>query len=213
MGRDRKCTRWALSLRMRHIAIAALLFVTCIRSHAQHSWEIGKTETLWRQRYSNCDYGVYILLPAGVVAHGTLPPGPNHGVAIRLPDVGSTSEIDVSKADRYIWTNAEYNISDDPSRNSTLAVYSSLFIEGKQGTLTRESSRLGSLPATRLKLIYKTSNGVAVEELVFAQRADIVYELGLKTTETSYQQDVRHFEELVKGFRLGPLPKGLCSNE
>lgn len=155
---------------------------------------------------------MYILLPEGVVAHGTLPPSPNHGVAIRLPDVSSTSEMDVEKADRYLWTNAEYNMSDDSSREGTLKWYSSVYFEGKQGILSRTSTRLGSLPATRLKFTYKTPNGDAVDEIVFAQRADIVYELGLKTAGSTYQQDVAQFEELLRGFRLSALPKGECSN-
>lgn len=197
---------------MRHVATAALLFLVCVPSHAQHPWENGETETLWRQRYGNCDYGMFMLLPPGVVAHGTLPPAPNHGVAIRLPDVGSTSEIDVSRAARYAWVNAEYNMSDDRSHKGTVALYSSLFAERKRGALTKRSARLGSLPATRLKVIYQTPNGIAVEELIFAQRADIVYELGLTTTKTSYKEDLKRFEGLVSGFRLSPLPKGQCSN-
>ncbi len=200
------------SLRMRHIATTVLLVVICLPSLAQHPWENAKTETLWRHRYGNCDYGMFVLLPAGVVAHGTLPPSPNHGVATRLPDVGSTSEIDVSKASRYVWVNAEYNVTDDFSAKGTVAFYSSTFVGGKNGTVTKQSTRLGSLRATRLKVIYQTPNGVVVEELVFGQRADIVYELGLKTTETSYQEDVGRFEQMVRGFRLSPLPKGKCSN-
>ncbi len=103
-------------------------------------------------------------------------------------------------------------MSDDSSREGTLRWYSGVFFEKRQGALAKTSTRLGSLPATRLKLMYKIPNGVAVEEVVFAQRADIVYELGLRTTEATSQQDVAHFEELLKGFRLSALPKGPCSN-
>ncbi len=208
--------RWNTAFHMRPIATAVLLFILCISSHAQHPWENAKTETLWRQRYGNCDYGMFMLLPAGVVAHDTLPPSPNHGVAIPLPNVDSTSEIDISKAARYVWVNAEYNSSDSSldssSRQGTVAFYISSFLEGKHGTVTKQSARLGSLPATRLKVIYQTRNGVVVEELIFAQRANIVYELGLKTTKTSYQEDRSRFGQLARGFRLSPLPKGECSN-
>lgn len=209
---DTNITRWDTAFHMRPIATAVLLFIVCISSHAQHPWENSKNETLWRQRYGNCDYGMFVLLPVGVVAHGTLSPSPNHGVAIPLPNVDSTSEIDVSRASRYVWVNAEYDMSDSSSRRGTVAFYISSFLEGKHGTVTRQLSRLGSLSATRLKVIYKTPNGVVVEELVFAQRADIVYELGLKTTMTSYHEDRSRFEELARGFRLSPLPKGECTN-
>lgn len=200
------------SPRMRYIAAPVLLLATCLPTRAQHPWENGKTEALWRHRYSNCDYGMFVLLPANVVAHGTLPPNPNHGVAIRLPGVDSTSEIDVARTGRYIWVNAEYNASDDSSREGTLAFYRSMFVEGKNGTVTKQSAKLGSLPGTRLKVTYQTSNGVVIKELIFAQRTDIVYELGLKTTGRSYQEDLVLFEDMVKGFRLSPLPRGECSN-
>lgn len=167
---------------------------------------------MWRQRYGNCDYGMFMLLPAGVVAHGTLPPAPNHGVAIRLPDVGSTSEIDIAKEERYIWVNAEYNASDDSSRKATTAFYRTSFAEGKHGTLTKESTKLGSLPALRFKLIYETQHGTVIEELILAQRANIVYEVGLRTSKTNYQEDATRFEQFLSGFRLSPLPKGECSN-
>jgi hypothetical protein len=197
---------------MRHIATAVLLFMICISSQAEHPWENAKNETLLRQRYGNCDYGMFMLLPAGVVAHGTVPPNPNHGVTIRLPNMDSTSEIDITKAARYIWANAEYDTSDSSSRQGTVAFYINSFLEGKHGTVTKRSARLGSLPATRLKVIYQTRNGVVAEELIFTQRANIVYELGLRTRKTSYREDRSRFDKLSRGFQFSKLPKGECSN-
>ena len=197
---------------MRKHTIALLLLALCISGYAQHPWENGQSETLWRHRYGNCDYGMFILLPNGVVGHGTLPPAPNHGIAVRLPDVGSTAEVDVHKENRYVWVNAEYNVSDDSSRKGTDEYYISLYTEGKHGSITKQVAKLGGLPATRLKIAYESPNGSQIEEVVFAQRGDIVYEIGLRTNRVDYTQDVHRFEQLMSGFRLGPLPKGQCSN-
>jgi hypothetical protein len=155
---------------------------------------------------------MFMLLPAGVVGHGTLPPAPNHGIAVRLPDIGSTDVVDVEKANRFVWVNAEYNVSDDSSQRGAIEHYLRLHTEGKHGSITRQVAKLGSVPATRLKIAYEATNGIVIEEVVFAQRADIVYEIGLKTNGSDYKQDVRLFEQLISGFRLSPLPKGQCSN-
>src|SRR5512138_1105868 len=165
---------------MRCLTIAVLLFASCSPGYAQRPWELGQKETLWRLRYGNCDYGMFMLLPKGVVGHGTLPPAPNHGIAVRLPEVGSTDEVDIGKANRFVWVNAEYNVSDDSSQKGTVEHYASLHTEGKHGTVTKQVAKLGVLPATRLKIAYQTANGLVIEEVVFAQRAGIVYEIGLK---------------------------------
>lgn len=198
--------------RIAHCFVIIVALASCSGAY-QHPWQNGETETLWRQRYGNCDYGMFMLLPAGVVAHsGSLPPSPNHGIAIRLPDVGSTSEIDIGKEERYMWVNAEYNASDDSSPKATTAFYRSGFVEGKHGTLAKQSTRLSSLQAVRFKLIYETQRGTVIEELLLAQRDNIVYEVGLRTTKKNYQEDVTRFEQFLRGFRLSRLPTGECSN-
>src|SRR6266511_595688 len=75
-------------------------------NQAQHRyWQETESETLWWSRYSNCDYGFHVLLGDRVVAHGTLPPAPNHGFYVSLPDVGGTrTNYPTSDRDgRYIW--------------------------------------------------------------------------------------------------------------
>jgi hypothetical protein len=83
-------------------------------SSQQRHWEETKTETIWRDRYSNCDYGYYVVLPSGVIAHGTHSPAPNHGFLVSLPDVGKTSEVS-DNDQRFLWVSAEYNMSESKS--------------------------------------------------------------------------------------------------
>ena len=197
---------------MRRLMIPILLLIAALPSYGQHPWELGESETLWRQRYGNCDYGMFVQLPDGVVGHGTLPPAPNHGITVRLPDVHSTAELRIEKENRYIWINAEYNASDDSSIKGTAEYYADVFVRDRHGKVTKHSTNLASLPATRLKVAYKSGNELVIEELVIAQRAGIVYEIGLRTNGQSYAEDCRRFEQLMSGFGLSELPKGECSN-
>ncbi len=62
-------------------------------STKQRHWQVTESETLWVQRYSNCQYGYYVRLSAGLIAHAERPPSPHHGFLISLPDVGSKTEV------------------------------------------------------------------------------------------------------------------------
>src|ERR1700692_3203107 len=77
-------------------------------------WKETASETLWTGRYNNCDYGYYVLLPNGVVGHATLPPSPNHGFLIALPDARTTNYA-LDRKERLIWVDASYNTSDAQS--------------------------------------------------------------------------------------------------
>ena len=82
-------------------------------STKQRHWQETESETLWVSRYSDCQYGYYVLLAPGVVAHGERPPSPHHGFLISLADVGTKTEVSVNNSDRFLWVNAEYNSSDE----------------------------------------------------------------------------------------------------
>jgi hypothetical protein len=101
---------------MRHI-LAALLGASALAlaqnySQEQRHWQLTANETLWLERYSNCQYAYYSLLPAGVVGHAEHPPAPHHGFLVSLPDVSVRTEVNFDKSDRYIWVNGEYNVTE-----------------------------------------------------------------------------------------------------
>src|SRR5215831_815824 len=67
-----------------------------------------ESELLWKGRYAHCDYGFYVLLPQGYVAHSSLPPSPNHGFLVGLPDPATVHPVSVDDQ-RFIYVTAEYN--------------------------------------------------------------------------------------------------------
>src|ERR1017187_9926639 len=73
-------------------------------------WTETGSETQWRLRYGNCDYGYFVALAPGVVGHNTLPPSPNHGFMVALPDVGRTSYA-LNERRRFIWVDATYDVT------------------------------------------------------------------------------------------------------
>lgn len=184
-------------------------------STKQHHWQQTESETLWVGRYSNCQYGYYVLLSAGVIAHAELPPSPHHGFLLSLPDAGSKAEISVYNSDRFIWVNAEFNASD----NSTLAGIAdsriNLSSRDRQDFRLIErhkAATLRSVPATRFKGEYGAPKGRIIEEEVVALRSGIVYEIGLRTPEEDYPADRERLEEILTAFRFSRVPEGQCWN-
>lgn len=204
---------------MKKVAIAILAILVTSAGAEEHStkrrhWQLTKGETLWAGRYSNCQYGYYVLLPAGVIAHAEHPPNPHHGFLIGLPDVGSKTEVSAFDSTRYMWVNADYNVTDE----STLAGISNYYMEvtssDKQGfkLLERHKTTLRSVPAIRFKGEYDTPKGRVIEEEVVALRSGIVYEVGLRTPAEDYAADLERLEQTLNSFRLTRVPQSQCWN-
>lgn len=184
---------------------------------AKHYWSETDSETLWRTRYNNCDYGYYVLLGPGVVAHDTLPPAPNHGFLIPLPDVGRTTYVS-GRESRLVWVDASYDVWDDhPSLAGAVRQGIGISMEDeakhKPKLVEREPMRLAGIPAVSFKVVYISSNGSkGVEEQTVALRSDIVYTVGLSTTESNLSADEARMKKILAGFKLLKLPQGECIN-
>jgi hypothetical protein len=84
------------------IVIAHLSFASGAIDQTPH-WKETPNETIWIGKYANCDHGYYVLLPSGVIGHsGSLPPAPNHGFQINLPNPGSALKVQPSSV-RTFW--------------------------------------------------------------------------------------------------------------
>src|SRR5690349_19784902 len=76
---------------------------------AQHrNWTQTSNELIWRDKCTNCDKGWAVELPKGVIAHGSLPPNPNHGFLISAANPGTTDEVTLD-APRIIVISDEYD--------------------------------------------------------------------------------------------------------
>jgi hypothetical protein len=179
---------------------------------ARH-WTETKTETLWTTRYTNCDYGFYVLLGSGVVAHATHPPNPNHGFSVSLPDVGMTSSASADE-ERFVWVDASYDTSDDQSLPAAISEDEQITkkASGQSHTDSRKPARLAGLLAIQSTVESMTAKGAAVDERVVAVRSGIVYTISLHTTQQYQSVDEKQFKKILSGFRLLKLPRGECSN-
>lgn len=165
------------------------------------AWETN-SESQFTGRYANCDYGFYVLLPRGYLAHGNHSPSPNHGFLIGLPDTGSTSVVSIDDK-RFIWVNAEYNSFDLSSLKEAADWRTNSSSKGKKEfkVLRREDAKLNGLAAKLIRYQYQGSSGTVIEEEVIALRAGILYEIGLRTTAGDYKQDDDQFLKVIGNFR------------
>jgi len=205
---------------MRKIPIVVIIALAAIagaqeRSAKGRHWQLTDSETLWIGRYSNCQYGYYSLLPQGVVAHAEHPPGPHHGFVINLPDVGLKTEVSVYDSDRFLWVNADYNVTEESTLAGISDYHIGLTSRHKQDfkLVERHQTTLRSVSATRFKVQYDTLKGRVVEEEVVALRSGVVYELGLRTPAEDYAADREKLQQMLNGFRFSRLPNGQCWNE
>jgi hypothetical protein len=160
------------------------------------------TETLWTGRFAHCDYGFYVLLPRGVVAHANQPPNPMHGFTVALPDVGTRQEVSTER-ERFIWVNAEYDMSDSTSVEHTIAYYARFagLDELARTVVENRAAKLRTRPGAHIRVEYDSPSGKAVEEQVIAVRRNIVYTIGMRTNRHHYEQDRQELERVIAGFR------------
>jgi hypothetical protein len=165
------------------------------------SWETD-SESQFSGRYANCDYGFYVLLPKGYLAHGNHSPSPNHGFLIGLPDTGITDVVSVDDK-RFIWVNAEYNSFDLSSLEEAADWLTKMSGEGKKEfkVLRHEGTKLNGLAAKLIRYQYEGSSGTVIEEAIIALRAGILYEIGLRTSAGDYKQDDDQFLKVIGNFR------------
>jgi hypothetical protein len=160
------------------------------------------TETLWTERYAQCDYGFYVMLPPGFVGHGSHNPNPNHGFLLALPDTGRTSNASL-KDERFIFVNANYNSFEVESLAGAAHWAVDVMSSDKTGfrEISREPVRLDKRRAMRIRAEHDGPNGRVIEERVITLRAGILYEIGLVTRPGDYAADKSQFEKVLLGFR------------
>jgi hypothetical protein len=204
---------------MKRIVITLAFTFASIAGAQEHSpkerhWHMTTSETLWNGRYSNCQYGYYVLLPEGVIAHAEHPPSPHHGFLISLPDVGSKAEVSVYDSNQFLWVNAEYNATDRSALAEVSDYQINLTKSDKQHfkLMDHQKTKLRSTPAMRYEAEYDTPRGRVIEEEVVALRSGIVYEVGLRTPAADYAADRERLEETLTGFRFSRVPEGTCRN-
>ena len=198
---------------------AALLLLTAVAAGAQKHWQETDSETLWRGRYRNCDYGYEVMLPTGVLGHGTHSPGSNHGIVISLSDPATTKPFS-QDGPRMIFVWNEYAPDDV---NTPRAYFEQLDHDTPAGPsfsdVTVGNTRLGGLPAYSARMLRHGERGIEVIEQVIAYRpkgsslGPIIIDITLRTTQKNAADDRQVFRNVLRGFRSIRDPHGSCSND
>ena len=109
-----------------------ILLAACATAFAQspstatHAHETAD-ETTWTGRYSNCEDGFYVLLPAGVIGHAPKSSAPNQGFAVNLASPASAATFKASDSLRFIEVVSYYDLEDHgESSSDTINYYLSL---------------------------------------------------------------------------------------
>jgi hypothetical protein len=200
---------------MRVLTLATLLFAGFLFPTWQRHWKQTGDETIWHSKYMNCDKAYAVELPPGVVAHGELPPNPNHGFLISALAPETTSEVTLD-VDRLVGVYATYDAAEYGSARGYLK--QKLEREEPVEILANYDLKFQGHPAAYAHF-RKAKGGTTLEteEVIVYRRSKsvgpIFYVLWLRSTSQSYAQDRKLYEQIRSGFRILPGPKGECSNE
>ncbi|MGB8889741.1 MAG: hypothetical protein WCC87_23660 [Candidatus Korobacteraceae bacterium] len=190
-------------------AIFLFIALACASAQTKSStprWHETDTETIWTTRYSNCDYGYSVLLPAGVVGHGPKSPNPAHGFTVDPVAPQSTKTFDVTGSNRYIDVFNFYDVEDHgESTAATLDYYSSLGEIGDQKEIQavgRQSFNLAGLSARHLEDRWvENSTAIRRDRIIAYRRAGgMLYQFTLQSPEKTYAADEQLFHRIVDGF-------------
>ena len=187
---------------------------------ASQHWQETVAETIWRGVYSNCDYGYYVDLPVGMVAHSGKPPSSNHGSVIDLAEPSSASPL-ATPLSRYIKIWNQYNAANLPSLSAIVDAELKSMRSGDSDfeLVGRKVVRLDDLHATSVMVRFKERGVDVAETKVIAYRppgpaglGDIIYEISLVTTIENGDEDRATFQKVLLGFHTTALPEGVCVN-
>ena len=155
-----------------------------------------------------------MALPDGSVAHGSLPPSPNHGILVSAAVPGTTAEVTLSDS-RIIDV---YDTSDAEEVGSARAYLERSPEQSAKVVDTRDLTFKG-FPAAYIHYRVKKEAGVIeTEELVIYRAGSknfgpIFYVIMLQTPAEHYAQDVLLYHKIRDGFQARSVPKGECTND
>src|SRR5260370_2096669 len=182
---------------------------------SQH-WTQTPDETIWREKYTNCDKGYAVSLPKGVVAHDGLPPSPNHGflVSAKSPDTVAVVTLD---AERLVGVYDTYDALEYGSAQAYLKA--ELKQAGSVEVLEKNKMDFDGLPAVSVHYRKQTSDSALETQQIVVFRnhpknlGSLFYVIWMRSPSSHYEEDYKLFEQVRDGFHLLPGPAGKVSNE
>jgi hypothetical protein len=181
----------------------------------QH-WTQTPDETIWREKYTNCDKGYTVSFSKGVVAHDGLPPNPNHGFLVSASDPGTVAEVTL-EAKRLVGVYDTYDAMEYGSAQAYLK--GELEDAGSIEVVARRDTKFRRLPAAYVHYRKKTGDGAIETEEIIIYRSHpknsspIFYVIWLRTPSSHYEEDRKLYQQVRDGFDVIPVPVGKCSND
>jgi len=201
------------------LLVLPLVLATAVASSQVKHWTETPSELLWRGRYKNCDKGYLVNLPPGVIAHGSHPPTPNHGILISPENPGATTEVNLEDR-RLIDVYDTYDAGEEGSARAYLKRYE-LKHDKASEKITILDERATKFRGSSAAYVHfrKTDGGsiTEVEELVVYREpkeiAPLFNVVLLRTTAEAYTHDHPLFVQIKEGLEFIAVPKRECSND
>jgi hypothetical protein len=182
-------------------------------------WTETPDETVWREKYGNCDHGYFVNLPAGVTGHGSRSPNPNHGILISAKDPGITTQVTLEEL-RLIDV---YDSTDAGELGSARSYVEQYILKPENASeeitiLERRDTKFRGSTAIYVHLRSATGHSTAeVEELVVYRTpkgiGPLFYVIMLRTTPEFFSRDHALYLQIRDGLNFVRVPHGECSND
>jgi hypothetical protein len=202
------------------LLLPPLIFAIAVAASPQGKhWTETPDETIWRERYGNCDHGYFVNLPPGIIGHGSHSPSPNHGILISAKNPGITTDVTVEEQ-RLVEV---YDSPDAAELRSPRAYVDEYDLKPKNASeritiLERRETTFRGSTAVYVHFRKTTEHSTSeVEELVVYRAPKRIgpsfYAVMLRTTPEFYRRDHALYLQIREGLRFVRVPPGECSND
>jgi len=202
------------------LLIPFLIFGIPLAAYSQGKhWTETSDETIWRERFGNCDHGYFVNLPPGVIGHGTHSPSPNHGILISAKNPDITTQVTLEEP-RLV----EVYDSTDAGELGIPHLYVEEYdLKPKNAServtiLERRDTKFRGSTAEYVHFRKVTEHSASEVEELAVYRAPkgigpTFYVVMLRTTPEFYIQDHALYLQIREGLRFARVPSGECSND
>src|SRR6266850_5617694 len=199
------------------LLLPSLILAIAVAAYPQGKhWTETPDETIWRERYGNCDHGYFVNLPPGVIGHGSHSPSPNHGILISAKDPARTTEVTLGEP-RLVGV---YDSSDAAGLGSPQA-YVKRYALGRElmsegfAILERRDTKFRGSTAVYVHFRNATKHSTSEGEELVVYRAPkgigpSFYIVMLRTTPEFYSRDHALYLQIREGLTFADVPAGEC---
>jgi len=202
------------------LILPTLIFAFAFVAYPQGKhWTETPDETIWRERYGNCDHGYFVKLPPGVVGHDSRSPSRNHGILISAKDPGITTELTLQEPRLVEVYHSDAGKLESPQAYVKLyALRQEMRPEGF-AILERRDTKFRCSTAEYIHFRKETEHSPTSEgEMLVVYRAPkgigpLFYVVMLQTTPEFYSRDHALYLQIRDGLSFVSVPPRECWND